>query len=182
MGRDESEKFLRKKGAAELITEIGRRTATFKVLVDAVSISSSTVSARLSEGVEKGVYEVAHAPTEHGTEKRYGLTILGRRVYDWAENTEYVRKVRDLRRARHKRDTAFEQMIGRVTRDMEILKMVADSDPQQDLPPEMPEGASIVPKGPSEEELREARETRLEESLQPIEEVEAGPETENDEE
>lgn len=76
MGRDELEEFLRKKGAAELITEIGRGTATFKALVDAVSISSSTVSSRLSEGVEKDVYRVTHAPTEHGTEKRYELTIL----------------------------------------------------------------------------------------------------------
>ncbi|NUC72084.1 hypothetical protein HTZ84_07140 [Haloterrigena sp. SYSU A558-1] len=182
MGRDELEKFLRKKGAAELITEIGRGTATFKALVDAVSISSSTVSSRLSEGVEKDVYKVAHAPTEHGTEKRYGLTILGRRVYDWAENTEYVRKVRELRRVRHERDTAFEQMIGRVTRDMEILKMVTDLDPQHDLPPEMPEGASIVPKEPSKEERRKARDRRLEESLQPIEEVERNTETEDNEE
>ena len=152
------------------------------MLIDAVSISSSTVSARLSEGVEKDVYEVAHAPTEHGTEKRYGLTILGRRVYDWAENTEYVRKVRDFHRARHKRDTAFEQMIGRVTRDMEILKMVDDSNPQQDLPSEMPDGASIVPKESSEEELREARDTRLEESLNPVQEVNSDTETEDKDE
>lgn len=182
MGRDELEEFLRKKGAAELITEIGRGTATFKALADAVSISPSTVSARLSEGVGNDVYKVTYTPTEHGTEKRYGLTILGRRVYDWAENTEYERKVRELRRARHELDTAFEQMIGRVTRDMEVLKMVADSDPQQDLPPEMPEEASIVPKEPSEEELREARDTRLEESLRPIKEVKTDPATEGDEE
>lgn len=94
MGRDELKEFLRKKGAAELITEIERGTATFKAPIDAVSISSSTVSSRLSEGVDKDVCRATHAPTEHGTQKRYGLTILGRRVYDWAEYTEYERKVR----------------------------------------------------------------------------------------
>ncbi|MFD1600625.1 hypothetical protein ACFSBX_16925 [Halobellus rarus] len=179
MGRDELEEFLRKKGAAELITEIGRGTATFKTLADAVSISPSTISARLSEGVRNDVYKVTHEPTEHGTEKRYGLTILGRRVYDWAENTEYERKVRELRRVRHERDTAFEQMIGQVTRDMEILKVVDDTGPQQDLSPEMPDGAFIVPKEPSKEELREVRNTRLEESLKPIEEIDSDTKTEN---
>ncbi|WP_323173613.1 hypothetical protein [Natrialba sp. PRR66] len=62
---------------------------------------------------------------------------------------------------------------------MEILKIVDDSDPQRDLPPEIPEGASIAPKESSEEELREARDTRLEESLNPIEEAEADTETED---
>lgn len=73
-------------------------------------------------------------------------------------------------------------MIGRVTRDMEILKMVSDLDPQQDLPPEMLEDASIALKEPSEKEMREARDRRLEESLQPIEEVEANTVTEDNEE
>ncbi|WP_169333442.1 hypothetical protein [Natronococcus jeotgali] len=54
---------------------------------------------------------------------------------------------------------------------MKILKMVTDLDPQHDFPSEMPEGASIVPKEPSEEERKEARDRCLEESLQPIEEV-----------
>lgn len=59
---------------------------------------------------------------------------------------------------------------------------MADSDPQQDLPAEMPEGASVVPKAPSEEELRETRSTHLEESLKPIREAEVDTKTEDDEE
>lgn len=68
MGLDELEAFLRKKGAAELITEIGTGTTTFNALVDAVSVSGSTVSSRLSEGVERDVFTVSHRPTEHGRE------------------------------------------------------------------------------------------------------------------
>lgn len=169
MGLDELEAFLRKKGAAELITEIGTGTATFNALVDAVSVSSSTVSSRLSEGVDREVFSVSHSPTEHGTEKRYGLTILGRRIYDWAEQTEFERKMRELRRVRHERETAFEQLLGRINRDMEIRKMVADVDPLEGEDVDLPEGASFVQNEPSEEALRAAKFERMEESLEPIE-------------
>jgi len=172
MGLDELESFLRKKGAAELITEIGTGTATFNALVDAVAVSGSTVSSRLSEGVERDVFTVSHRPTEHGTEKRYELTILGHRVYDWAVQTEFERKVRELRRIRRERETAFEQLVGKINRDMEIRKMVSDSDPIQYQDIDLPEGTSFVPKTPSEEELREAKYERMEANLKPVEEVE----------
>ncbi|QRY26399.1 MULTISPECIES: hypothetical protein [unclassified Halobacterium] len=168
MGLDDLEAFLRKKGAAELLTEIGTGTATFNALVDAVAVSNSTVSARLSEGVDREVFTVRHSPTEHGTEKQYQLTILGRRIYDWAEKTEFERKVRELRRVRHERATAFEQLLGRINRDMEIRKMVADVDPLEGKDVELPDGASLVQKEPSEEALREAKFERLEDSLEPI--------------
>jgi hypothetical protein len=172
MGLDELEAFLRKKGAAELVTEIGTGTATFNALVDAVAVSGSTVSSRLSEGVDHDVFTVSHRPTEHGTEKRYALTILGRRIYDWAEQTEFERKVRELRRRRHERDTAFERMVGKINRDMELRKMVADSELVGDREVDLPEGASLVPKMASEEELREAKHERMEANLKPIEELE----------
>lgn len=168
MGLDELESFLRKKGAAELITEIGTGTATFNALVDAVAVSGSTVSSRLSEGVERDVFTVGYRPTEHGTEKRYELTILGRRVYDWAVQTAFERKVRELRRIRQERETAFEQLVGKINRDLEIRKMVVDVDPLVDEDVELPEGTSVVPKEPSEEALREAHFERMEESLEPI--------------
>ncbi|APX98514.1 MULTISPECIES: hypothetical protein [Natrialbaceae] len=172
MGLDELESFLRKKGAAELITEIGTGTATFNALVDAVAVSGSTVSSRLSEGVEREVFTVSHWPTEHGTEKRYELTILGRRVYDWAVQTEFERKIRELRRVRQERETTFEQLIGKINRDMEIRKMVTDSDPMQDQDINLPEGTSFVPKMPSEDELRKAKYERMEANLKPVEETE----------
>jgi len=115
---------------------------------------------------------VSHRPTEHGTEKRYELTILGRRVYDWAVQTEFERKVRELRRARQERETAFEQLVGKINRDQELLRMVADSEPMQDQDFDLPKGASLVPKTPSEEELREAKYERMEANLKPVEEVE----------
>ncbi|AZH24611.1 hypothetical protein [Haloplanus aerogenes] len=168
MGLDELEAFLRKKGAPELITEIGTGTATFNALDDAVSVSGSTVSSRLSEGVEHDIFVVSHRPTEHGTEKRYELTLLGRRIYDWAQKTEFDRKVRELRRVRHERETTFEQMVGKLSRDMEIRKMVLDMDPLEDMDVDLPEGASLVQKEPSEEARREAKFERMEESLEPI--------------
>ncbi len=172
MGLDELEAFLRKKGAAELITEIGTETATFNALVDAVAVSGSTVSSRLSEGVEHEVFTVSHRPTEHGTEKRYALTILGRRIYDWAAQTEFERKVRELRRVQHERETAFERMVGKINRDMELRKMVADSERVEDQEVDLPEGASLVPKMASEEELRQAKYERMEADLKPVEKVE----------
>ena len=172
MGLDELEAFLRKKGAAELVTEIGTGTVTFNVLVDAVAVSGSTVSSRLSEGVERDVFTVSHRPTAHGTEKRYALTILGRRIYDWAAQTEFERKVQDLRRVQHERETAFERMVGKINRDMELRKMVADSEPVDDQEVDLSEGASFVPKIASEEELREAKYERMEANLEPIEELE----------
>jgi len=168
MGLDDLEGLLRQKGAPELVTEIGTGTATFNTLVDAVAVSGSTVSSRLSAGVEREVFTVSHRPTEHGTEKRYKLTMLGRRIYDWAEKTEFERKVRELRRVRHERETAFEQLIGRINRDMEIRKMVVDVDPLEGEDVELPEGASLVQKEPSEEALREATFERMEDSLEPI--------------
>ena len=168
MGLDDLEGFLRQKGAPELVTEIGTGTATFNALVDAVAVSSSTVSSRLSEGVERDIFTVSHRPTEHGTEKRYKLTLLGRRIYDWAEKTEFERKVRELRRLRHERDTSFEQLIGKLNRDMEIRKMVADSDPLEGEDVDLPKGVSLVQNEPSEEARREAKLERMEESLEPI--------------
>jgi DNA-binding HxlR family transcriptional regulator len=168
MGLDDLEAFLRKKGAPELITEIGRGTATFNELAETVAVSGSTVSARLSEGVDHEIFAVSHQPTEHGTEKRYTLTLLGRRIYDWAEKTEFDRKVRELRRIRQERETVFEQMVGKLSRDMEIRKMVLDVDPLEGEDVDLPEGASFVQKEPSEEALREAKFERMEESLEPI--------------
>lgn len=157
MGLDELEAFLRKKGATELVAEIGTGTATFNALVDAVAVSGSTVSSRLSEGVEREVFTVSHRPTEHGTEKRYELTILGCRVYDWVVQTEFERKVRELRRVRHECETIFEQLIGKINRDIEIRKMVTNSNPIQDQDIDLSEDTSFVPKTPSEENLRKAK-------------------------
>lgn len=87
------------------------------------------MSSRLSEGVERDTFTVSHGPTGHGTGKRYELTILGRHVYDWAVETEFERKVREFRRIRQERETAFKQPVGEINRDMEIRKTVSDSDP-----------------------------------------------------
>ncbi|MCF2166531.1 hypothetical protein KV539_12950 [Halobacterium salinarum] len=51
---------------------------------------------------------------------------------------------------------------------MEIRKMVADSDLLEGEDVDLPEGASLVPKAPSEEARREAKLERMEESLEPI--------------
>ena len=99
---------------------------------------------------------------------KYELTILGRRVYNWAVQTEVERKVRELRRIRQERETAFEQLIGKINRDMEIRKMVVDVDPLVDEDVELTEDTSVVQKEPSEEAFREAHFERMEDSLEPI--------------
>ncbi|WP_199174813.1 hypothetical protein [Halegenticoccus soli] len=63
-------------------------------------------------------------------------------------------------------------MVGKLNRDMEIRKMVTDSELVEDQDVDLPEGASLVPKMASEEKLREAKHKRMEANLEPIEELE----------
>lgn len=48
---------------------------------------------------------------------------------------------------------------------------MTSSDPIQNQDVNLPEGASLVPKSPSEEELREAKYERMEANLKPVDEV-----------
>ncbi|WP_242365805.1 hypothetical protein [Halobacterium salinarum] len=72
------------------------------------------------------------------------------------------------RRLRHERNTSFEQLIGKLNRDMETRKMVADSDPLEGEDVDLSEGASLVQNEPPEEARRDAKFEHMEEPLEPI--------------
>lgn len=122
MGFDQVDEFLRKKGAVEVIVEIGRGSATYQDINEAVLVSPSTVSNRLNEAVKADLIEVTHRPTDYGTQKRYTLTDSGQRIHAWVLNIDLEKKIRELRRIQRDRDNKMEQLLSYVNRDMTLLK------------------------------------------------------------
>lgn len=158
------EEYLRRKGALEIIVEIGVGSATFQDIEDAVLVSSSTVSTRLREGVETDLLEITHRPTDHGTQKRYTTTGLGERVVHRIREIDLDKTVEKRQRLQRERDTELEQLIGRLNRDKEIV-----SYEHSRRPPSVPEEADFDTHPeytePSESELQEAHQENLEEKL-----------------
>lgn len=122
MGFDKIDEFLRKKGAVEVIVEIGSGSATYQNINEAVLASSSTVSNRLNEAVQNELIEVTHRPTDYGTQKRYTLTDSGKRIYDWVLDIDLEKKIRELRRVQRDRDNKMDQLLDYVNRDTVLLK------------------------------------------------------------
>jgi DNA-binding MarR family transcriptional regulator len=115
------EAYLRRKGALAVLIEIGVGSATFQDIEGAVLVSSSTVSHRLQEGVEKELIEITHRPTDHGTQKRYTLTNVGTRVLNRVREIDLDRTVQNLQRLQRERETELERLIGRLNRDKLII-------------------------------------------------------------
>ncbi|WP_277543547.1 hypothetical protein [Haloarcula laminariae] len=134
MGFDKIDEFLRKKGAVEVIVEIGSGSATYKDIDEAVLASSSTVSKRLNEAVENELIEITHRLTDYGTQKRYTLTDSGKRIYDWVLDIDLEKKIRELRRVQRERDNKMDQLLDYVNRDEVLLE--AYSGPERRLPKE----------------------------------------------
>jgi len=165
------EEFLRTKGALEIIVEIGRGSASFQDIEDAVLVSSSTVATRLQDGVEKELIEITHRPTDHGTEKRYELTRVGIRVYDRIQEIDVDKTVQKLQRLQRERATEVEQLIGRLNRDKLIIGYEHERNPpaipEDTIPPEEALG-DLEP--PSESAQKAAHQNRLEEDLVELDE------------
>jgi DNA-binding HxlR family transcriptional regulator len=128
MGFDEIDEFLRKKGAVEVIIEIGSGSATYQNINEAVLASSSTVSNRLNEAVQNELVEVTHRPTDYGTQKRYTLTDSGNRIYDWVLDIDLEKEIRELRRVRRDRDNKMNQLLDYVNRDTVLLKRYSEPE------------------------------------------------------
>lgn len=159
------ETFLRRKGALEIIVEIGRGSATFQDIDDAVLVSSSTVSTRLQEGVEDDLIEITHRPTDHGTQKRYTLTRVGTRVLDRVQEIELDTTVRKLQRLQRERETELERLIGRLNRDKLIIGYEHERNPPGIPEYTNPEKALGDLEPPSESEKDAAHRKRLEDEL-----------------
>ncbi|SEP00002.1 hypothetical protein SAMN04487948_11043 [Halogranum amylolyticum] len=165
MSKNAVESFLRSTGGSEILIEIGRGSATFQDLEGGVLASTSTVSNRLTDGREADLIEIKHRPTDHGTQKRYVLTKLGKRVYDWAEKTDFHRKIRARRRVQRELDAKLEEFLGKVNRDRTVLVQDAKPGLSADYSQEEFEYLDTQFEKPSEEELKEATYKRMEEDL-----------------
>lgn len=165
------EEFLRKKGALEIVVEIGHGSASFQDIEDAVLVSSSTVATRLQDGVEKDLFEISHHPTDHGSQKRYKLTRIGTRVHDRIQEIDVDKTVQKLQRLQRERATGVEQLIGRLNRDKLIIGYEHErnppSIPEDTIPPEEALGG-LEP--PSESAQEAAHQKRLEEDLVGVDE------------
>lgn len=159
------ESFLRSTGGSEILIEIGHASATFQDLESAVLASSSTVSTRLTDGRGAGLIEIKHRPTDHGTQKRYTLTKLGKRVYLWAEKTDFHRKIRERRRVQHELDAKLEEFLGKVNRDRTVLARDAKPGLTADYSQGDFEHLDANFERASEEELKEATYERTEADL-----------------
>lgn len=148
--------------------EIGHASATFQDLESAVLASSSTVSTRLTDGRKAGLIEIQHRPTDHGTQKRYTLTKLGKRVYNWAEKTDFHRKIRERRRVQHELDAKLEEFLGKVNRDRTVLAQDAIPGLSADISQEEFEHLDADFERASEEELKEATYKQMEADLVPV--------------
>jgi hypothetical protein len=112
--------FLQRKGSVEIIVEIGSGSSTFQNIKKSVLVSSSTISNRLKDGVEIELFDVTHRPTEYGTQKRYELTPIGNRVFEWIQEIDMDSAVRELQRVQRKRDSKLDRLLDFVRRDMSL--------------------------------------------------------------
>ncbi|PSQ57251.1 hypothetical protein BRD22_02845 [Halobacteriales archaeon SW_8_68_21] len=102
------EAFLRKKGAFEIVVDIGRGSTTFQDIDDVVLVSSSAVSTRLQEGVKSDPPKITHRPTDRSTQKRYTLTKIGTHALDRVRELEVDITVQKLQRLQRERETELE--------------------------------------------------------------------------
>lgn len=114
------DEFLQRKGSVEIIVEIGTGSSTFQNIEKAVLVSSSTISNRLHDGFELDLFDITHRPTEHGTQKRYELASVGKRVFDWIQEIDMDSTVRELQRVQRRRDQDLERLIDHVKRDTSL--------------------------------------------------------------
>ena len=164
------EAYLRRKGALAVLIEIGLGSATFQDIDEAVLVSSSTVSNRLQEGVEKELIEITHCPTDHGTQKRYTLTRVGTRVLSRVREIDLDRTVQKLQRLQRERETELERLIGRLNRDKLIISYEHEQNPPQVPEDTIPTDALGGFEPPSESEEDAAHRKRLEDDLVELDE------------
>lgn len=118
--RKEIEDFLQKKGSVEVILEIGSGSSTYKDIAKTVLISSSTISSRLTTGVEIDLFELTQRPTEYGTEKRYKLTRKGSEVHEIIDIIDMDVTVRELQRIQRKYNNNLDHLLSLLSRHEEF--------------------------------------------------------------
>jgi len=156
MGLADLDEFLQRKGAIEVIVEVGSGSSTFNDIEEAVLISSSTTSTRLKEGIDVDLITVSARPIENGTQKRYSLTEKGERVFDWIKEIGLSPLIRKIQRIHRERDQKIETLRDRISRDKSLKQQYSEPNPGWEDPDESQ--YDIPPKEiPSKEERRHNR-------------------------
>lgn len=119
---DEIVAYLERKGGLEILVEIGGRRISFQDLSGEVLVSSSTVSRRLEEGTDCGLFDITHKRADYGTKKRYKLTKVGKRVYDRAEELELDTLIDKRKRLHRECEQKKERLADQVTRDEFLIQ------------------------------------------------------------
>jgi DNA-binding HxlR family transcriptional regulator len=125
-----------RKGTIQIILEIGIGSATFDDIEENVEVSSSTVSTRLKEGKEAHIFEVKFRTTDHGTQKRYGLTDYGEEILRIIQEGDINNIVREYQTAKKQFEVASEMLINNVHNHDSLVKLNEyQSKPQDELSP-----------------------------------------------
>lgn len=101
--------YLGSKGAVELLCETEPNGSQFTRLVEASPVSRSTVSTRLQEGEELGLYE-RHEIDGRGTSHTYQLTETGARLRLYLDHTGLAERYRTIKALRQRFDEGVKEL------------------------------------------------------------------------
>ena len=113
--------YLGSKGAVELLCEIKPNGSQFTRLVKESPVSRSTVSTRLQEGEELGLYE-RHEVEGRGTSHTYQLTETGARFRIYLDHTGLTERYRTIKALRQQFDEGVEELTGWARENEEKLE------------------------------------------------------------
>lgn len=102
--------YLEAKGAVELLCEIEPNGSQFTRLVEESTVSRSTVSTRLREGEELGLYERREIEGR-GTSHAYRLTEAGAKLRLYLDHTGLTERYRTIKALRRH----FDEDVGELT-------------------------------------------------------------------
>ena len=121
--------YLDRKGAIEVLIAVASMDGVrYTDIEPNVSISSTTLSRRLSEGVECSVLELNQRPVEYGTEKLYRHTRLGRFLYRNMDEQNIVETQHRLRELKERQEQQIADFLEWADQQPDVLKTESDSD------------------------------------------------------
>lgn len=99
--RDQIRKEFAGKGTVPILLALGGYRSRYSELKDVADISSSTLSNRLKEGIENGLWEKHRLEDEIPTRDAYSLTEKGKEYYEVAEKNQLPEKWGEYRSAKY---------------------------------------------------------------------------------
>ena len=112
--------YLNNRGAVELLCEIEPNGSQFTWLVDESPVSRSTVSSRLQEGEELGLYERREIEGR-GTSHTYQLTEKGAKLRLYLDHTGLAERCRTIEALRQQFDEGVKSLTKWAKENEEVL-------------------------------------------------------------